>query len=204
MPRLPAFCEACGATFASPLRATEPGEENAFDIPVPCPACEGSGRVPGELLRICVEAARLFVDRAREEGEAFLEVLSRPPEGAEPEAREDLLSRTARRAPAFVELARRLPPGPPPLVRGLRALLGRVRETATAPEGPDPGSAAIRAVREYLEDEEVEPRAPDVPEELAAARRRLDRAGRNDPCPCGSGDKYKDCHWVPDLRTTRS
>jgi hypothetical protein len=21
------------------------------------------------------------------------------------------------------------------------------------------------------------------------------KAGRNDPCPCGSGKKYKSCHW---------
>jgi preprotein translocase subunit SecA len=23
-----------------------------------------------------------------------------------------------------------------------------------------------------------------------------DRVGRNDPCPCGSGKKYKKCHGV--------
>jgi uncharacterized protein YecA (UPF0149 family) len=26
------------------------------------------------------------------------------------------------------------------------------------------------------------------------ARRALQAAGRNDPCPCGSGRKYKQCH----------
>ena len=25
-------------------------------------------------------------------------------------------------------------------------------------------------------------------------RNRGDRIGRNDPCPCGSGKKYKNCH----------
>ena len=25
-------------------------------------------------------------------------------------------------------------------------------------------------------------------------RNRADRVGRNDPCPCGSGKKYKHCH----------
>jgi preprotein translocase subunit SecA len=25
-------------------------------------------------------------------------------------------------------------------------------------------------------------------------RNRGDRVGRNDPCPCGSGKKYKNCH----------
>jgi preprotein translocase subunit SecA len=26
------------------------------------------------------------------------------------------------------------------------------------------------------------------------ARRTADKVGRNDPCPCGSGKKYKKCH----------
>ena len=26
------------------------------------------------------------------------------------------------------------------------------------------------------------------------AQRHVPRVGRNDPCPCGSGRKYKDCH----------
>lgn len=202
MPRLPAFCESCGAVFASPLRASTPGEENAFDVPVPCPVCEGSGRVPGELLQVCADAARLFADRDPDQVEEFLDLLSRPPDGSGPAARDELLSRTARRAPDFVEVARRLLPGPRPLVRGLGRLLERVREAARG--GSDPRSAALRAVDEHLAEEAVESDAPDVPEAVAAARRRLRRTGRNDPCPCGSGDKYKSCHWVPDLRTTRS
>jgi preprotein translocase subunit SecA len=28
----------------------------------------------------------------------------------------------------------------------------------------------------------------------ALARERLASTGRNDPCPCGSGKKYKQCH----------
>jgi uncharacterized protein YecA (UPF0149 family) len=27
-----------------------------------------------------------------------------------------------------------------------------------------------------------------------AAKREADKVGRNDPCPCGSGKKYKRCH----------
>ena len=28
----------------------------------------------------------------------------------------------------------------------------------------------------------------------APVRRDVDKVGRNDPCPCGSGKKYKNCH----------
>jgi len=27
-----------------------------------------------------------------------------------------------------------------------------------------------------------------------------EKVGRNDPCPCGSGKKYKKCHWLEDQR----
>jgi uncharacterized protein len=42
-------------------------------------------------------------------------------------------------------------------------------------------------------------RAPaEVPGILAAAEEaRFAQTGRNDPCPCGSGNKYKKCHGAP-------
>lgn len=30
-----------------------------------------------------------------------------------------------------------------------------------------------------------------------------EKAGRNDPCPCGSGKKYKACCWNKELPQTR-
>ena len=38
--------------------------------------------------------------------------------------------------------------------------------------------------------------------EAAKARERLGAAGRNDPCPCGSGKKYKKCHLAADEQAT--
>ncbi|HEX4856758.1 MAG TPA: SEC-C metal-binding domain-containing protein, partial [Limnobacter sp.] len=35
---------------------------------------------------------------------------------------------------------------------------------------------------------------PDVAATGMAPRRVSDKVGRNDPCPCGSGKKYKQCH----------
>lgn len=225
MSRLPAFCQSCGSVFASPLVAKEPGRENAFEIPVPCPACEGSGRVPGELLDLSVEAARLFAEVEAPEADAFLKVLAEMSSGEEGPG-DELILETARRAPAFVELARRLPAERSRVLAGVAGLLRRVRrETASAgrgsaggdpdgapaerdgsggADGSDRAAAVHAAVRRLLDEEAVEPETSDVPDRVARARSRLEDAGRNDPCPCGSGDKYKDCHWVPDLRTTRT
>jgi uncharacterized protein YecA (UPF0149 family) len=35
---------------------------------------------------------------------------------------------------------------------------------------------------------------PPPPEQIESVRRAAPKVGRNDPCPCGSGKKYKKCH----------
>src|SRR5213596_1031480 len=35
---------------------------------------------------------------------------------------------------------------------------------------------------------------PAAPEKIETVRRDAEKVGRNDPCPCGSGKKYKKCH----------
>jgi preprotein translocase subunit SecA len=50
--------------------------------------------------------------------------------------------------------------------------------------GPAPKGPSATAVRTNLE---TEPAKPIV---------NADKVGRNDPCPCGSGKKYKKCHGV--------
>ena len=42
--------------------------------------------------------------------------------------------------------------------------------------------------------EEARPFLKEVePDELTAKQKRLMKIGRNDPCPCGSGTKFKKC-----------
>jgi preprotein translocase subunit SecA len=37
-------------------------------------------------------------------------------------------------------------------------------------------------------------RPPPAPEPVAPYVREAPKVGRNDPCPCGSGKKFKQCH----------
>jgi uncharacterized protein YecA (UPF0149 family) len=37
-------------------------------------------------------------------------------------------------------------------------------------------------------------RAQGVEQKTETIRREQPKVGRNDPCPCGSGKKYKQCH----------
>ncbi len=42
------------------------------------------------------------------------------------------------------------------------------------------------------------PAAPASSRSSAPMVNTLPRVGRNDPCPCGSGKKYKKCHMLTD------
>ena len=60
---------------------------------------------------------------------------------------------------------------------------------------PDEEEEMIRAYQRRKRREQAEMRmvgggAPEKPQQVI----RRERIGRNDPCPCGSGKKYKKCH----------
>jgi preprotein translocase subunit SecA len=48
-----------------------------------------------------------------------------------------------------------------------------------------PGAGSMEAARQASANQNPQPRTP-----IVAAP----KVGRNDPCPCGSGKKYKNCH----------
>jgi preprotein translocase subunit SecA len=47
--------------------------------------------------------------------------------------------------------------------------------------------------QEKIEDLQAADQAGSVPAEPKTIRNRGEKAGRNDPCPCGSGKKFKNC-----------
>lgn len=67
----------------------------------------------------------------------------------------------------------------------------------------DVAKYALKAeIRSNLQREEVAKGQAVNPKEEGAAKpkklptRKAENIGRNDPCPCGSGKKYKSCHGV--------
>ena len=58
------------------------------------------------------------------------------------------------------------------------------------------GAPAVENVRyQHADYEEALANAPDEPPAKAQpVKRHMEKVGRNDPCPCGSGKKYKQCH----------
>jgi len=61
-------------------------------------------------------------------------------------------------------------------------------QSQSAQQAPPQSSSAARRGAEDAEGAEPEPSV-----QIAPQRREMPKVGRNDPCPCGSGRKYKSC-----------
>jgi preprotein translocase subunit SecA len=67
------------------------------------------------------------------------------------------------------------------------ALLSRTVKAVGPATAPAPAPRAPQAAAEAAPAEEIQ--LPKV-----TVRREAPKVGRNDPCPCGSGKKFKNCH----------
>jgi preprotein translocase subunit SecA len=104
------------------------------------------------------------------------------------EVREDFVQRLFRvqLQPAAARQVIEQAPRPPRQMVAQHAEAGSFGGAVAAAESPEPARGARGEARPAAAD-----RAP-------APVRALPRVGRNDPCPCGSGKKYKKCHMPAD------
>ncbi len=77
-----------------------------------------------------------------------------------------------------------------PAARPQRPAAGQVTESSDI-ELLLPGVAKARSQMDKAFTSGPESRGPTAPQ---PQRRSVPKVGRNDPCPCGSGKKYKKCH----------
>ncbi len=71
---------------------------------------------------------------------------------------------------------------------------GQGRPAAKAKRGGRPAAAATRAAAGFESDSEAK---------VETVRRERPKVGRNDPCPCNSGKKYKKCHGRDEADATQ-
>jgi len=83
------------------------------------------------------------------------------------------------------------------------------KAAGTSPKSKKKAETAGEHVHEHEHEHEHEhdakpPKKAEAKSEkaMAEAKGRLGAAGRNDPCPCGSGKKYKKCHLAADEAAT--
>ena len=87
-------------------------------------------------------------------------------------------------AAALARIMRHLPPDNDE-EREIVAMLDRDLPLASLDEAIDELVAAVADLADLTHDERYR---------VATVRRDAPKVGRNDPCPCGSGRKFKHCH----------
>jgi preprotein translocase subunit SecA len=94
------------------------------------------------------------------------------------------------------------PPGSqltPPQTGGARPLAAAASAAARASEEsnvPLPAFAREMERKQQRQEKEMQLQAGTAASEAPKPVRAGAKIGRNDPCPCGSGKKYKKCHGV--------
>jgi len=75
------------------------------------------------------------------------------------------------------------------------AIKKRLIDVAKRMEADGVNFKSIRQMKKWMKDHEAELRAenPDAAPKVEPVVHEGPRIGRNDPCPCGSGKKYKKC-----------
>jgi uncharacterized protein YecA (UPF0149 family) len=75
----------------------------------------------------------------------------------------------------------------------VRRVVEQKAEALAATDAAAQQAAAQQAAQQAQEEAHGKPKSG-----LQPYRREIPKVGRNEPCPCGSGKKYKDCHGSSD------
>ncbi len=78
----------------------------------------------------------------------------------------------------------------------LFAILGRSAKLQGPASAPTALAAAVQSDAPAASEGGSAPAEPEIKLPAITIRRETPKVGRNDPCPCGSGKKYKNCHGV--------
>ncbi len=199
--RLPAtVCQTCGFIITNPpppgrvdlvvdfKTPAEPGGKVEFgDVQVgPCPRCStGVGTVSKGLMASLTEAARALQDRDSEELQR-LRVLVAELQHEKKTSSEDAARRLEQADPALGPVASvlRSQPNRMELLAILAFLVALLQWLA--PNGAESPTVRVEITETTVNNIVQDAAAPSWP-----------RPGRNDPCPCASGRKYKKCHGAP-------
>ena len=184
MPVVPAFCDSCGAVFGSGISVEDSRNVTFSGTDAgPCPACGGTGHVPDGLYNFIGQTIELLSGPASTVADLkrLAALLERARKNrAEPE---DIASAIARETPAFRKLSDLLPRNRNELYGFLGVVLAAIALAISVKTASKPTSIDVNQVINVIT-------APPAPHSAQAAP----RVGRNQPCPCGSGKKFKHCH----------
>lgn len=202
MPSIPAVCGSCGAIFPSGISVGQGVEEVYIsDNSQRCPVCGAQAKVlSGRADSVRGGIRILFDENVTVDVIVQLEQMlsGARSAGADPEeVRRQLAGSSDERVRRLADLVPKTRADFYFWIGAVIALLAIWVQHADASSTPVRSEEEIsRVVAEVFERMETQPPAPVVTTTTPAASAggRRGRVGRNDPCGCGSGVKYKYCH----------
>ena len=200
MPHLPAFCDTCGTAFPSGLYF-----ENSRNVTVtgggtsgPCPKCGGMGRISNGVFNFVDDTIEILSAAPRTVDE-LLRLSKILQEAKSYRQRPDHVARRIKsELPSLAALAELLPTNRADLYAFLALILALVQLVAQQSSNTQtPVSITVEQVVQQVlvappAAATSSPRHPSTSKKAATKK-----IGRNDPCPCNSGRKYKKCHGAP-------
>lgn len=198
---LPAVCPRDGAVFGSGFAVGGEGSVTMQGGKAgPCPVCGGWGEVPDGFYKLLGDTLEVVASSgySRAQIGRVIKILEGVRTG-EPDP-DHVAEALKAEAPEIANVVSRLlKPKNAGEFYALIAVLLMVLtilhgELATSPKAPSPTAEMIaKAITEVQQN----PRATVPPQSAPAPPAPPIRPGRNDPCPCGSGLKFKRCHGQP-------
>lgn len=201
MSNVPVVCDNCGLFFTARNLIDAPGSTVTFqDVGYgPCPRCGAMGRIPDGTYAFVGDITHLLQAPQRTQRElqiltgifenaqkrqANQDDIKREVEQAVPQlaAITDLLPRTRNRAELYAFIAL--------VIAILQLLLSTPGNLQSV--NVDPDVVVNIATGQQAQPSETQARQP-----TDISPRKVVKVGRNEPCPCGSGKKYKKCHGDP-------
>jgi hypothetical protein len=185
---LPMFCDSCGNAFPSGVAidsATRVTNLSFSNYTAECPRCGGIGRIPDGVYNFIDGTLTVLhaPERSIKELKRLAEILKAA--RADPHKAADLEQKIQTEVPAFAQLLDKWKPktaGDRYALIGI--LLAAVGLVIAMRESSKPTTTVT--VHQVIANTYVQ--AP-----AAAPKAHSKKVGRNEPCPCGSGKKYKRC-----------
>lgn len=195
MPSIPAFCDSCGTPFPSGFSF-----ENSFNITLsgnkcrPCPNCGGVGHVPDGVFNFIGRTIEILSapQRTIEEITRLAEILRDAK--TKQQSTEQVSAQIKQEIPGLYSLAELLPKNRGELYAFLQLVLAAITLLTQSPQATQNITIKVsQVVEQTLESGQTVKPQPHAPKQANRAPKQSIKVGRNEPCPCGSGHKYKKC-----------
>lgn len=201
MARLPAICDQCGTTFPSGVEMAGGCHNNLFTgfKAGPCPKCGGAGSIPDGIYGV-LDGLIQFA-HAGEFPQRRLEMLGDIAIAAQKGgwSADQFKDEAEKRAPGAAKLLSWLPTNKAEWMAAIGLVLAALQLLQSGSgytlkdliQADTQQASAVTAARAAAASQS---RIHQPQPAARPAARRAHKIGRNDPCPCGSGTKYKRCH----------